>query len=184
MCGWTQAAAAIQIATVVMDYQNKKQIAKQHAADNTVAEGHYNQAYLYDLSKIDNEAGYAVREKALEEFKVKQKKARNMATALNAGFGNPFRVVQDISGAADYDYTYVGFMFNKDMRTLQNQEQEAYAHMIKGYSSLKAPTQPSLIGSTLQLASIGLNYKIKEMAYKGENPYRFKQRYTSTSISS
>jgi len=184
MCGWTQAAAAIQIATVVMDYQNKKQIAKQHAADNTVAEGHYNQAYLYDLSKIDNEAGYAVREKALEEFKVKQKKARNMATALNAGFGNPFRVVQDISGAADYDYTYVGFMFNKDMRTLQNQEQEAYAHMIKGYSSLKAPTQPSLIGSTLQLASIGMNYKIKQMEYKGENPYRFKQRYTSTSISS
>ena len=168
MCGWTQAAAAIQVATVVMDYQNKKQIAKQHAADNTVAEGHYNQAYLYDLSKIDNEAGYAVREKALEEFKIKQKKAKNMATALNAGFGNPFRVVQDISGAADYDYNYVGFMFNKDMRTLQNQEQEAYAHMIKGYSSLKSPTQPSLIGTSLQLASMGVNYKIEDMKRKGE----------------
>jgi len=168
MCGWTQAAAAIQVATVVMDYQNKKQIAKQHAADNTVAEGHYNQAYLYDLSKIDNEAGYAVREKALEEFKIKQKKAADIAEALNLGFGNPFRVVQDISGAADYDYNYVGFMFNKDMRTLQNQEQEAYAHMIKGYSSLKSPTQPSLIGTSLQLASMGVNYKIEDMKRKGE----------------
>ena len=178
------ASTALQIGGAVLQYQNQKAIAKQHAADNTVAEGHYNQAYLYDLSKIDNEAGYAQREKAIEEFTIKQKKARNMATALNAGFGNPFRVVQDISGAADLDYNYVGFMFNKDMRTLQNQEQEAYAHMIKGYSSLKAPTQPSLIGSTLQLATIGLNYKIKDMENKGENPYRFKQRYTSTSISS
>jgi len=176
MCGWTQAAAAIQVATTVMDYQNKKNIAKQHAADNTVAEGHYNQAYLYDLSKIDNEAGYAQREKAIEEFTIKQKKASAMASALNSGFGNPFRVVQDISGAADLDYNYVGFMFNKDMRTLQNQEQEAYAHMIKGYSSLKAPTQPSLIGSTLQLASIGMNYKIKQMEYDGENPYKFRQK--------
>ena len=175
MCGWTQAAAALTVATTVMDYQNKKAVAKQHAADNTVAMGHYNEAYLNDLSKIDNEAGYAQREKALEEFKIKQKKAKDMATALNAGFGNPFRVVQDISGAADLDYNYVGFMFNKDMKTLQNQEQEAYAHMIKGYSSLKSPTQPSLIGTSLQLASIGMNYKIKEMEYKGENPYKFKQ---------
>ena len=26
-----------------------------------------------------------------------------------------------------------------------------------------------------QGASIGMNYKIKEMEYKGENPYKFKQ---------
>jgi len=163
MCGWTQAAAALSVATTVMDYQNKKAVAKQHAVDNTVAMGHYNEAYLNDLSKIDNEAGYAVREKALEEFKIKQKKAKNMATALNAGFGNPFRVVQDISGAADYDYNYVGFMFNKDMKTLQNQEQEAYAHMIKGYSSLTAPEYPSLISTGLQIATAGVNYRTEDL---------------------
>ena len=56
MCTF-EAQAALQIASVVMNYQNKKNVAKQHAADNRVAEGHYNEAYLYDLSKIDNESG-------------------------------------------------------------------------------------------------------------------------------
>ena len=60
MCGWTQAAAAISIASTVMNYQNQKNVAEQHAADNRVAEGHYNEAYLYDLSKIDNEAGLSL----------------------------------------------------------------------------------------------------------------------------
>ena len=168
MCGWTQAAAALSIATTVMDYQNKKAVAKQHAADNTVAMGHYNEAYLNDLSKIDNEAGYAQREKALEEFKIKQKKARDMATALNAGFGNPFRVVQDISGAADLDYNYIGFQYNKDMVMLQNQENEAYAHMVKGYSSLSRPDQPSLLGTGLQIAAAGVNYRTEDLKRRGE----------------
>ena len=171
MCGANAmmvAAAALQVGTAVLDYQNKKALAKQKTADNQVAMGHYNESYLNDLSKIDNESGNAQREKAVEEFRIKQLKAKDMATALNAGFGNPFRVVQDISGAADLDYNYVGFMFNKDMKTLQNQEQEAYAHMIKGYSSLKSPTHPSLIGTSLQLASIGVNYKIEDMKRRGD----------------
>ena len=168
MCGWTQAAAALTVATTVMDYQNKKAVAKQHAADNTVAMGHYNEAYLNDLSKIDNEAGYAQREKALEEFKIKQKKARDMATALNAGFGNPFRVVQDISGAADLDYNYIGFQYNKDMVMLQNQENEAYAHMVKGYSSLTSATQPSLLGTGLQIAAAGVNYRTEDLKRRDE----------------
>ena len=55
-----------------MDYQNKKAVAESHSAANTVSMGHYNEAYLNDLAKIDNESGNAVREKALEEFKIKQ----------------------------------------------------------------------------------------------------------------
>jgi hypothetical protein len=163
MCGWTQAAAAIQVATVVMDYQNKKQIAKQHAADNTVAEGHYNEAYLYDLSKIDNESGNAVREKALEEFRIKQEKSAQIAEALNLGFGNPLRAVQSIGGVADSDLNYVGFQFTKDMTTLQHQEHEAYANMVKGYSSLTAPEYPSLISTGLQIATAGVNYRTEDL---------------------
>ena len=162
------ASAVLQVGTTVMDYQDKKNAAKMKRADNQVAMGHYNEAYLYDLQKIDNEGGNALREKSLEEFKLKQEKNKNIAMALNAGFGNPFRVVQDISGAADLDYNYIGFQYNKDMVTLQNQENEAYANLVKGYSSLTSPTEPSLIGTTLQIASAGVNYRTEDLKRQGK----------------
>ena len=162
------ASAALQVGTAVLDYQNKKALAKQKTADNQVAMGHYNESYLNDLSKIDNESGNAQREKAVEEFRIKQLKAKDMATALNAGFGNPFRVVQDISGAADLDYNYIGFQYNKDMVMLQNQENEAYAHMVKGYSSLTSATQPSLLGTGLQIAAAGVNYRTEHLKDSNE----------------
>ena len=171
MCGANAmmvASAALQVGTAVLDYQNKKALAKQKTADNQVAMGHYNESYLNDLSKIDNESGNAQREKAVEEFRIKQLKAKDMATALNAGFGNPFRVVQDISGAADLDYNYIGFQYNKDMVMLQNQENEAYSHMVKGYSSLTSATQPSLISTGLQIASAGVNYRTEDLKRRGE----------------
>ena len=161
-------STAISVGTTVMDYQNKKAVAKSHSAANEVTMGHYNESYLNDLAKIDNEAGNAHREKALEEFKTKQEKNKNMAMALNAGFGNPFRVVQDISGAADLDYNYIGFQYNKDMVTLQNQESEAYANLVKGYSSLTSPTEPSLIGTGLQIASAGVNYQTENLKRQGK----------------
>ena len=160
--------AAVTVGGAVMDYQNKKAVAKSHSAANEVTMGHYNESYLNDLAKIDNEAGNAHREKALEEFKTKQEKNKNMAMALNAGFGNPFRVVQDISGAADLDYNYIGFQYNKDMVTLQNQENEAYANLVKGYSSLTSPTEPSLIGTGLQIASAGVNYQTENLKRQGK----------------
>jgi len=167
MCTF-EAQVALQIASVVMNYQNKKNVAKQHAADNRVAEGHYNEAYLYDLSKIDNESGNAVREKALEEFKIKQEKSSQIATALNLGFGNPLRAVQAIGGVADSDLNYVGFQFTKDMTTLQHQEHEAYANMVKGYSSLTAPEYPSLISTGLQIATAGVNYRTEDLKRRGK----------------
>lgn len=162
------ASAALQVGTAVLDYQNKKALAKQKTADNQVAMGHYNESYLNDLSKIDNESGNAQREKAVEEFRIKQLKAKDMATAMNAGFGNPFRVMQDIAGAADLDYNYIGFQYNKDMVMLQNQENEAYAHMVKGYSSLTSATQPSLLGTGLQIAAAGVNYRTEDLKRRDE----------------
>ena len=167
MCS-PEAQIVMTIASTVMNYQNQKNVAKQHAADNRVAEGHYNEAYLYDLSKIDNESGNAVREKALEEFKIKQKKALDIAEALNLGFGNPLRAVQSIGGVADSDLNYVGFQFTKDMTTLQHQEHEAYANMVKGYSSLTAPEYPSLIGTGLQIISAGVNYRTDDLKRRGK----------------
>ena len=34
--------------------------------------------------------------------------------------------------------------------------------MVKGYSSLTAPDQPSLLGTTLEIASAGINYGIAD----------------------
>ena len=167
MCS-PEAQVIMTVASTVLNYQNQKNVAKQHAADNKVAMGHYNESYLYDLSKIDNESGNAVREKALEEFKIKQKKALDIATALNLGFGNPLRAVQSVGGVADNDLNYVGFQFTKDMTTLQHQEHEAYAHMVKGYSSLTSATQPSLISTGLQIASAGVNYRTEDLKRRGE----------------
>ena len=170
MCS-PEAQIVMTIASTVMNYQNQKNVAKQHAADNRVAEGHYNEAYLYDLSKIDNESGNAVREKALEEFKIKQQKASDIAQALNLGFGNPLRAIQSVSGVADNDLNYVGFQFTKDMTTLQHQEHEAYANMVKGYSTLTAPDQPSLISTGLQIISAGVNYGVAENKRKHGGVY-------------
>ena len=161
-------STAIQVGGAVMEHQNKKNIAKQHAADNKVAMGHYNEAYLYDLSKIDNEQGNAVREEALETFRIKQEKSSQIAEALNLGFGNPLRAVQAIGGVADSDLNYVGFQFTKDMTTLQHQEHEAYAHMVKGYSSLTSPDQPSLLGTGLQIAAAGVNYRTDDLKRRGK----------------
>jgi hypothetical protein len=161
-------STAIQVGGAVMDYQNKKAVAESHAAANQVTMGHYNESYLNDLAKIDNESGNAIREKALEEFKIKQEKLSQIAEALNLGFGNPLRAVQAVGGVADNDLNYVGFQFSKDMTTLQNQESEAYAHMVKGYSSLTSATQPSLLGTGLQIAAAGVNYRTEDLKRRDE----------------
>ena len=161
-------STAIRVGGTVMDYQNKKAVADSHSAANEVTMGHYNEDYLNTLAKIDNEGGNAVTEKILEEFKIKQKKSKDIAEALNLGFGDPLRAVQAVGGVADNDLNYVGFQFSKDMTTLQNQENEAYAHMVKGYSSLRSPTQPSLIGAGLQIASAGVNYRTEDLKRQGK----------------
>ena len=171
MCS-PEAQLAMTVVSTVMNYQNQKNVAKQHAADNSVAMCHYNESYLYDLSKIDNESGNAVREKALEEFKIKQKKSLDIATALNLGFGNPLRAVQSVGGVADNDLNYVGFQFSKDMTTLQHQEHEAYANMVKGFSSLTRPDQPSLIGTGLQIISAGVNYGVAANKARNKGVYK------------
>ena len=82
--------------------------------------------------------------------------------------------MQSIGGVADNDLNYVGFQFTKDMTTLQHQEHEAYANMVKGYSSLTAPTQPSLIGTGLQIISAGVNYGVEENKRRNNGVYKRK----------
>ena len=63
---------------------------------------------------------------------------------------------------------YDADQYNKDMVTLQNQENEAYANLVKGYSSLTSPTEPSLIGTGLQIVSAGVNYQTENLKRQGK----------------
>ena len=44
--------------------------------------------------------------------------------------------------------------------------------MVKGYSSLTAPTQPSLIGTGLQIISAGVNYGVASNKARNKGVYK------------
>ena len=74
---------------------------------------HANVAYLNDLSKIDAETSRAEQARSLEMLTMRQELTKNQAYALNSGFGNSLRVVQDISGKHDLATGELIFMFEK-----------------------------------------------------------------------
>ena len=162
MCGIPEAQLAISVLTTVASFQNDKEVYKRNTAAQDKTMEHANVAYLNDLSKIDAETSRAEQARSLEMLTMRQELTKNQAYALNSGFGNSLRVVQDISGKHDLATGELIFMFEKDIITQQNQEKDAYAHMVKGYSSLTAPTQPSLLGTSMQIASAGINYAVQD----------------------
>ena len=119
---------------------------------------HANVAYLNDLSKIDAETSRAEQARSLEMLTMRQELTKNQAYALNSGFGNSLRVVQDISGKHDLATGELIFNFERDIMTLQNQEQDAYANLWRTASDMQPIQPPSLLGSGLALAGAGLNY--------------------------
>ena len=158
MCGVAEAQLAVAVVTTVADFQNKKTVHKRNTAANEVSMRNADQAYLNDLSKIDNESSRAVQAKALAELTAKQELAKNQATALNSGFGNSLRVMQDMSGKHDLGFSEIAFDFEADMLSLQGSEDDAYAAMHRNYANIRPSEPPSQLGSVLQIASAGLNY--------------------------
>ena len=57
MCGVAEAQLALAVVGTVASFQNDKAVHKRNTAANEVSMQNANQAYLNDLSKIDNEAG-------------------------------------------------------------------------------------------------------------------------------
>ena len=158
MCGVADAQLALAVVTTVADFQNKSAVHQRNTAANEVSMRNADQAYLNDLSKIDNESSRAVQAKALAELTAKQELAKNQATALNSGFGNSLRVMQDMSGKHDLGFSEIAFDFEADMLSLQGSEDDAYAAMHRNYANIRPSEPPSQLGSVLQIASAGLNY--------------------------
>ena len=158
MCGIPEAQMAISVLTTVASFQNKKEVYKRNTAAQTQTMEHANVAYLNDLSKIDAETSRAEQARSLEMLTMRQELTKNQAYALNSGFGNSLRVVQDISGKHDLATGELIFNFERDIMTLQNQEQDAYANLWRTASDMQPIQPPSLLGSGLSLAGAGLDY--------------------------
>ena len=158
MCGVAEDQLELAEVTTVADFQNKSAVHQRNTAANEVSMQNANAAYLNDLSKIDNESSRAVQAKALAELTAKQELAKNQATALNSGFGNSLRVMQDMSGKHDLGFSEIAFDFEADMLSLQGSEDDAYAAMHRNYANIRPSEPPSQLGSVLQIASAGLNY--------------------------
>ena len=158
MCGVAEAQLALAVVGTVASFQNKKAVHKRNTAANEVSMQNANQAYLNDLSKIDNESSRAVQAKAIAELTSRQELAKNQAMALNSGFGNSLRVMQDMSGAHDLGFSEIAFDFEADMLSLQHSENDAYAAMHRNYANIRPSDPPSLFSSGLQIVSAGLDY--------------------------
>ena len=165
MCGIPEAQLAISVLTTVASFRNDKEVYKRNVAAQTKTMEHANVAYLNDLSKIDAETSRAEQARSLEMLTMRQELTKNQAYALNSGFGNSLRVVQDISGKHDLATGELIFMFERDIMTLQNQEQDAYANLWRTASDMQPIQPPSLLGSGLAIAGAGLTYAGSDNKY-------------------
>jgi hypothetical protein len=158
MCGVAEAQLVLGVVTTVASFRNQKDTYKRNMAADEKTMEFAQSAYLDDLSKIDNETSRAEQARSLEQLRMRQELTKNHAYALNSGFGNSLRVVQDISGAHDIAYGELIFDFERDIMTLKNQEDDAYANMVRTYSGIAPKSPPSLLGSGLAIAGHGLDY--------------------------
>jgi len=158
MCGVNEAVAAMKIVGAVAGHQEKKARAREKAAADYQTQRNADQAYLNDLSKIETERGRAAREKAMNEFQNKVARKKATANALNLGFGNGVRVVQNIGTEADLEYNQITEEFMGDMITLNNQRSDAYANLQRTYNSITPAYEPSFMSLGLEIGAAGGDY--------------------------
>ena len=156
MCGTDPATIAIgtiKIASAVSGWQADRQQAANQAYADYETRRNADSAYLNDLSKIETERGRASREKSTEEFRAKMKARKDAAKALNAGFGNPLRVAQDIGSVFDAEYNDIAFDFEADMIALNNQSVDAYANLKRIYNNIAPVYQPNSLDLALRVGN-------------------------------
>lgn len=154
MCGVNEAMAVLSIVKAVGDFQGQKAQAKADKASNKITEQNTNMSYMNDIQKIEGERIEAAREMSLTDFTNKMKLRKEQAQALNLGFGNPFKVVQDIMGRGDTDYVELQNAFLSDMYKANYQYDQAYANLQqKRNQHMKTVSEPSALGLGLQIAT-------------------------------
>ena len=146
--------AAIQVASLVQGYREKKAINKGIRRDNETSRRHFDKGYLADLNKIDQEKVNADKEKTKAEIKSKAEKNLEVSQKINLGFGNSTKIVQSIGYLFDEDWVAITSDHDKDVQTFKVQQSEAYANLHKNYNSLTNPVEPSRTGLMLEVAGV------------------------------
>jgi hypothetical protein len=151
--------AVMSVMQSIQGYQTQRAAAKAQEESNRITIENTNISYLNDIQKIEGEKVEAAREFALVDFKRKMDLRKKQSQALNLGFGNPFKVVQDLAGTADTDYVELQNVFLSDMYKANYQYTQAYANMKNTRAKyLKNVQKPSALGLGLQIATAAYTY--------------------------
>jgi len=165
MCGVAEAMAVMSVMQSIQGYQTQRAAAKAQTEANKITEQNANIAYLNDIQKIEGEKVEAAREFALEDFKRKMDLRKKQSQALNLGFGNPFKVIQDLAGTGDTDYVELQNAFLSDMYKANYQYTQAYADMQQTRAKyIKPVTEPSLLGLGLEIGTTAVGYGMSQNA--------------------
>tara|TARA_Y100000361_G_scaffold148435_1_gene161254 strand:+ start:34 stop:543 length:510 start_codon:yes stop_codon:yes gene_type:complete len=146
--------AAIQVASLVQGYREKKVQNKAIKRDQETSRRGFDRGYLHDMNKIDQEKVNADKEKVKAEIKSKYEKNQQISEQLNLGTGNSTKIVQSIGYLFDQDWVEITGEYDKDVQIFQNQQSEAYANLHKGYNSLTPPIEPSRTGLLLEIGAV------------------------------
>ena len=169
MCSVQAAVAGLNIATSIQDYRSKKAIARGQEIANEKTRENSDQAYLYDIQRIDQEGVAAEREKVAEDFRITQESKKAQAQALNLNAGNSAKIIQDIAGTYDLQFLDVARDYEIDAIRLSGKETEAYSAQQRRYNSIAPVVQPSSTGLMLQIATQGaLGYMSHKDAVAGK----------------
>ena len=158
--------AAIQVASLVQGYREKKAQNKAIRRDQETSRRGFDRGYLHDMNKIDQEKVNADKEKVKAEIKSKAEKNLEISQKTNLGFGNSTKIVQSIGYLFDEDWIAITSDYDKDVQTFQNQQTEAYANLHKGYNSLTSPIEPSRTGLMIEVASVSYDAYQKNQTNK------------------
>ena len=153
MCSVQLALAGLSIASSVQEYNSKKAVAAAQQRANEQTRRNSDQAYLYDLSKIDKETVSSARELKAAQFKNSQDTNKKLAQTLNLNAGNPDKIIQDIAGTQDMDFLDSTRDYETDVTKLYDKTNEAYAAQQRRYNSIAPVTMPSRTGLFLQVAT-------------------------------
>ena len=170
MCSVQLALAGLSIASSVQEYRSKKAVAAAQQRANEQTRRNSDQAYLYDLSKIDKETVSSARELKAAQFKNSQDTNKKLAQTLNLNAGNPDKIIQDIAGTQDMDFLDSTRDYETDVTKLYDKTNEAYAAQQRRYNSIAPVMMPSRTGLFLKVGTqIATGYQ-SGMAGKAKTP--------------
>ena len=144
MCGIGEAMLAFRVLSTVSKYQQEKTMVKAVEKQQDAARRAAIIGYQRDMEQIEGERDDARREEALENFKINAARRKDEAKAINLGFGNAQKVIQDLGYAFDAAGLEVDAAVDRDFNTLNRQQSEAYASLTQSFAGLAPPTKPSL----------------------------------------